>query len=95
MDIIGADFVDRPQRQTHSVRCKLQAGTTYTEQHNQVIGIMYRNIWNIYGPDVPVHNELPSSNERYHRRLRRIIGLKFCETSRSRWSDRYQPDILG
>ena len=33
--------------------CKIQAGTAYTERHNQVAGIVYRNICTVYGLDPP------------------------------------------
>uniref|UniRef100_A0A8C4WGB1 Reverse transcriptase domain-containing protein n=1 Tax=Gopherus evgoodei TaxID=1825980 RepID=A0A8C4WGB1_9SAUR len=33
--------------------CKMQAGTAYTERHNQVAGIVYRNICTAYGLDPP------------------------------------------
>ena len=33
--------------------CKMQAGTAYTERHNQVAGIVYRNICSEYGLDPP------------------------------------------
>ena len=31
----------------------MQAGTAYTERHNQVAGIVYRNIFSEYGLDPP------------------------------------------
>lgn len=31
----------------------MQAGITYTESHNQIVGIIYRNIYSIYGFDHP------------------------------------------
>lgn len=30
----------------------MQAGTAYTETHNIVVGVMYRNICAAYGPEV-------------------------------------------
>ena len=36
---------------THSSR--MQAGTAHTERHDQVAGIVYRNICTEYGPDPP------------------------------------------
>lgn len=33
-------------------RCKMQVGTVYTEKHNQVAGIVYRNVCAAYGPEV-------------------------------------------
>ncbi|TWW61003.1 hypothetical protein D4764_05G0010930 [Takifugu flavidus] len=34
-------------------RCKILAGKTYMERHNQVAGIVYRNICTEYGLEVP------------------------------------------
>lgn len=33
--------------------CKMQAGTTYTEQHNQVAVTVYKIICTVYGLDPP------------------------------------------
>ena len=33
--------------------CKMQTGTAYTERHNQVASIVYRNICTMYGLDPP------------------------------------------
>ena len=33
--------------------CKMQAGTAYTERHNQVAGLVYRNICSQYGLEPP------------------------------------------
>ena len=33
--------------------CKMQAGIAYIERHNQVAGIVYRNICAVYGLEVP------------------------------------------
>lgn len=34
-------------------KCKMQAGTTYTDKHNWVAGIVYRNICVEYGLELP------------------------------------------
>lgn len=36
-----------------AVECKLQAGIAYTENHNKVAGIVYRNICAVYGLEIP------------------------------------------
>lgn len=38
-----------------------QAGTAYTERHNQVTGILYRNIFAAYGLEIPMSQwDMPS-----------------------------------
>ncbi|KAF7659584.1 hypothetical protein LDENG_00296340 [Lucifuga dentata] len=45
---------DTPETVQHIVAgCKMLAGTAYTEKHNQVAGIVYRNICAEYGLEVP------------------------------------------
>ncbi|KAF7649568.1 hypothetical protein LDENG_00139440 [Lucifuga dentata] len=45
---------DAPETVQHSLAgCKMLAGTAYTERHNQVAGIVYRNICAEYGLEVP------------------------------------------
>lgn len=53
-------------------RYKTQAGTEYTEQHNQVAGVVYRNICKVYGLD---------PDGRFHRKSWRIRRLESCGTS--------------
>ena len=45
---------DAPETVQHIVAgCKMQAGSAYMERHNQVAGIVYRNIWTQYGLEGP------------------------------------------
>ena len=45
---------DAPETVQHIIAgCKMQAGTAYMERHNQVAGIVYRNICTEYGLEVP------------------------------------------
>ena len=45
---------DAPETVQHIIAgCKMQAGTAYMERHNQVAGIVYRNICTEFGLEVP------------------------------------------
>ena len=45
---------DAPETVQHIVAgCKMLAGSAYMERHNQVAGIVYRNICTQYGLEVP------------------------------------------
>lgn len=85
--IQGVDYAETSQTVQHILaRYKMQAGTTYTKQHNQVIGIVYRN----YTMEV-VHG-LDSSKSRWKNPSRRIVGLKSHGSSRSSCTSRDWPN---